>query len=105
MEAVGNLNCIGRALPRAFGERAGTITRDHLNAGMISATRKRGLSHWHRAVTPWAIGAEVDQDGFEIQAFAIGPFVHTLGARESARSTSCVRRTEAQNGGWLIGIP
>ena len=35
VKAVGDLDGIGRALPGTFGKRAGAITRDHLNAGMV----------------------------------------------------------------------
>ena len=76
MEAVCDLNSIWRPLPRTFGKRARPVTRDDLDTGMIlqptgQGRRTRIGKHLERS-----IGAKVNQDSFEVQALAIGPFVH-----------------------------
>ena len=60
MEAVGDLNSIGRTLPRTFGKRAGSVTRDHLYTGMILQPACQGRRTRIRKQLKWAIGAKVD---------------------------------------------
>jgi hypothetical protein len=66
VKAVGDLNRIWRSLPGTFSKRAGPITRDNLDAGMSLEPRSEGRRTRIRKHLKWAIGAEVDQDGFEI---------------------------------------
>src|SRR5262245_51412632 len=77
MKAVSDLDSIGCPLPAAFSQCAGTVTRDNLDTGMDLQPGSEGLRTRIGKHLKWSIGAEVNQDGFEVQAFAIRPFVHT----------------------------
>ena len=72
-----SLNGIGCALPGGFGKRAGTVTRDDLDTRILLQPGSDGRRTRIGKHCTWPIGAQVDQDGFEVPAFGIGPFVDT----------------------------
>src|SRR5689334_22222716 len=76
MKAVSDLNRIWRSLPRTFSKRAGTVARDDLHTRMRLKPGGEGGGTGIGKQLEWAIRAEIDQDRFEIQAFAVGPFVY-----------------------------
>jgi hypothetical protein len=77
MEAVSDLNCIGCAVPGTFSERARTIACDDLHTRMGFEPASEGRGTRITKQLDWPSCAEINQDGFEIQPPAIGPFVHT----------------------------
>ena len=98
MKAVGDLNRIRCALPGTFGKRASTVTRDDGDTRMGLQPGSEGRGTRIRKQLDWPMGTEVNQDGFEIQALAIGPLVHT--EERGRRNFRQPRAThQAQDGG------
>jgi hypothetical protein len=102
MEAVSNLDRVGRTLCGAFGKRASTITRDNRHTRMGLQPGREGRGTGIGKQLKWPPGTEVNQDGFEIQAFAIGPLVHAEERGRHRFSQSCAA-DQAQDGGWTHG--
>jgi hypothetical protein len=102
MEAVGDLNRVGRTLGRAFGKRTSTVTRDDLYArmGLEPGCKRGGIGI--RQQLKWPIGTEINQDGLEILAFAIRPFINTEKCGRRALGEKCAPN-QAQDGGRADG--
>jgi hypothetical protein len=90
VEAIGNLDGIGRALTRTVGVGAGTIAADHVDAGVLTQPGCQALGRAVRQQLDRPATLEVHEDRPIALAPPPGPVVDAEDARIDRRRRRCL---------------
>jgi hypothetical protein len=104
VEAVGDLDRLGRATTGTVGIELRTIAADDAHAWMLSEPGGESVSLALRQQIDGTMGFQVDQDGAVPIPFAEGPIIDAKDPRGwPVRERSLAN--EAQQGGWASRVP
>jgi len=99
VKAIGNLDGFWGALRGAVGKRASPITCDDFYTRMLLKPGCESGSCILRQQINRTMCIQIDQDGFVVLAFALGPFVHAEGVwRWPFRQSSTPRQAQQRVG-------